>query len=72
MITVTISETNGKRKWSHRARTKDAMTAIIRTMNKHFPLSPSRSIILHSEAVTHANLDVQVILSSPAGDCKVP
>ncbi|EAA8639129.1 hypothetical protein VH46_21390 [Salmonella enterica subsp. enterica serovar Montevideo] len=26
-------------KWSHRARTKDAMTAIIRTMNKHFPLS---------------------------------
>ncbi|MBC6558919.1 hypothetical protein GW721_23595 [Citrobacter braakii] len=39
MITVTISETNGKRKWSHRARTKDAMTAIIRTMNKHFPLS---------------------------------
>ncbi|EAU3389192.1 hypothetical protein CSJ54_17730 [Salmonella enterica] len=56
MITVTISETNGKRKWSHRARTKDAMTAIIRTMNKHFPLSPSRSIILH--------LDVQVILSS--------
>lgn len=38
MITVTISETNGKRKWSHRARTKDAMTAIIRTMNKHFPL----------------------------------
>lgn len=28
MITVTISETNGKRKWSHRARTKDAMTAI--------------------------------------------
>lgn len=39
MITVTISETNGKRKWSHRVRTKDAMTAIIRTMNKHFPLS---------------------------------
>lgn len=39
MITVTTSETNGKRKWSHRARTKDAMTAIIRTINKHFPLS---------------------------------
>lgn len=37
MITVTISETNGYRKWSHRARTKDAQTAIIRTMNKHFP-----------------------------------
>lgn len=39
MITVTISETNGNRKWSHRVRTKDAQTAIIRTMNKHFPLS---------------------------------
>lgn len=31
MITVTISETNGRRKWSHNARTKDALTAIIRT-----------------------------------------
>lgn len=39
MITVTISETNGHRKWSHCARTKDAQTAIIRTMNKHFPQS---------------------------------
>ncbi|MEB7559462.1 hypothetical protein NGC38_23455 [Kluyvera cryocrescens] len=39
MITVTISETNGHRKWTHRARTKDAQTAIIRTMNKHFPRS---------------------------------
>ena len=39
MIAVTISETNGHRKWSHRARTKDALTAIIRTMNKHFPQS---------------------------------
>lgn len=39
MITVTISETNGHREWSHRARTKDALTAIIRTMNKHFPQS---------------------------------
>ena len=39
MITVTISEKNGHRKWSHRARTKDALTAIIRTMNKHFPQS---------------------------------
>ncbi|EPQ8559277.1 hypothetical protein ACUWUA_004264 [Enterobacter hormaechei] len=39
MITVTITESNGPRKWSHRARTKDALTAIIRTMNKHFPLS---------------------------------
>ena len=39
MITVTISETNGHRKWSHRARTKDALTAVIRTMNKHFPQS---------------------------------
>lgn len=37
MITVTISETNGRRKWSHSARTKDALTAIIRTMRKHFP-----------------------------------
>lgn len=39
MITVTITETNSPRKWSHCARTKDALTAIIRTMNKHFPLS---------------------------------
>ncbi|MBJ8798849.1 hypothetical protein I5398_22755 [Citrobacter freundii] len=39
MITVTISETNGHRKWSHRTRTTDALTAIIRTMNKHFPQS---------------------------------
>ncbi|EDW3796786.1 hypothetical protein YM93_003245 [Salmonella enterica subsp. enterica] len=39
MITVTISETNGRRKWSHSARTKDALTAIIRTMRKHFPQS---------------------------------
>ncbi|EDC6416272.1 hypothetical protein GAW62_20770 [Salmonella enterica subsp. enterica] len=39
MITVTISETNGHRKWSHSARTKDALTAIIRTMRKHFPQS---------------------------------
>lgn len=39
MITVTINETNGHRKWSHCARTKDALTAIIRTMNKHFPQS---------------------------------
>lgn len=39
MITVTISETNGRRKWSHRTRTTDALTAIIRTMNKHFPQS---------------------------------
>ncbi|EBM7196741.1 hypothetical protein T040_22160 [Salmonella enterica subsp. enterica serovar Senftenberg] len=39
MITVTITETHGQRKWSHRARTKDAQTAIIRTMNKHFPQS---------------------------------
>lgn len=39
MIIVTIAETNGPREWSHRARTKDALTAIIRTMNKHFPLS---------------------------------
>lgn len=39
MITVTISETNGNRKWSHRARTKDAQTAIVRAMNKHFPQS---------------------------------
>ncbi|EGJ0333445.1 hypothetical protein IHA61_004476 [Salmonella enterica] len=39
MITVTISETNGHRKWSHHARTKDPLTAIIRAMNKHFPLS---------------------------------
>ncbi|WP_228007878.1 hypothetical protein [Kosakonia pseudosacchari] len=39
MITVTITETNGHRKWSHSARTKDALTAILRTMNKHFPLS---------------------------------
>lgn len=41
MITVTISETNGLREWSHHARTKDALTAIIRTMNKHFPQSHS-------------------------------
>lgn len=39
MITVTISETNGRRKWSHNARTKDALIAIIRTMRKHFPQS---------------------------------
>lgn len=39
MVTVTISETNGHRKWSHRARTKDALTAIIRTMNTYFPQS---------------------------------
>ncbi|EBZ0491456.1 hypothetical protein D6445_11855 [Salmonella enterica subsp. enterica serovar Infantis] len=39
MITVTISETNGHRTWSHRARTKDALTAIIRAMNAHFPPS---------------------------------
>ena len=39
MITVTISEANGHRKWTHRARTKDALTAIIRAMNKHFPQS---------------------------------
>ncbi|XPK11962.1 hypothetical protein ACNSPK_27680 [Klebsiella pneumoniae] len=39
MIIVTIAETNGPRKWSHCARTKDGLTAIIRTMNKHFPLS---------------------------------
>lgn len=39
MITVTITETNGHREWSHSARTKDALTAIIRTMNKHFPQS---------------------------------
>lgn len=39
MINVTVSETNGNRKWSHSARTKDAQTAIIRTMNKHFPQS---------------------------------
>lgn len=39
MITVTITETNGHRKWSHNARTNDALTAIIRTMNKHFPQS---------------------------------
>lgn len=39
MITVTISETSSHRKWTHHARTNDALTAIIRAMNKHFPLS---------------------------------
>lgn len=39
MITVIISEMNGWREWTHRARTKDAQTAIIRAMNKHFPRS---------------------------------
>lgn len=43
MITVTISEANSHRKWTHRARTKDALTAIIRAMNKHFP--PSHNFI---------------------------
>ena len=43
MITVTITETNGPGKWSHSARTKDALTAIIRAMNKHFP--PSHNFI---------------------------
>ncbi|EBW7114456.1 hypothetical protein DQC29_21830 [Salmonella enterica subsp. enterica serovar Telelkebir] len=37
MITVIISETNSHRKWTHCARTKDAQTAIIRAMRKHFP-----------------------------------
>lgn len=37
MIIVMISETNSHRKWTHRARTKDAQTAIIRAMRKHFP-----------------------------------
>lgn len=36
MITVIISEADGWREWKHRARTKDAQTAIIRAMNKHF------------------------------------
>ncbi len=39
MITVIISEVDGWREWKHRARTKDAQTAIIRAMNKHFPRS---------------------------------
>lgn len=39
MITVIISEMNSWREWTHRARTKDAQTAIIRAMNKHFPRS---------------------------------
>lgn len=39
MITVIISEVGGWREWKHRARTKDAQTAIIRAMNKHFPRS---------------------------------
>ena len=39
MITVIIFEMNGWREWTHRARTKDAQTAIIRAMNKHFPRS---------------------------------
>ena len=39
MITVIISEADGWREWKHRARTKDAQTAIIRAMNKHFPRS---------------------------------
>lgn len=60
MITVTISETNGHRKWSHRARTKDALTAIIRTMNRHFPQSynfipddvDNASVLLASIAIT--------------------
>jgi len=39
MITVTIKEVNGIGKWTHRARTEDALTAIIRTMRRHFPKS---------------------------------
>ena len=39
MITVIISEVDVWREWKHRARTKDAQTAIIRAMNIHFPRS---------------------------------
>lgn len=85
MITVTISETNGKRKWSHRARTKDAMAAIIRTMNKHFPLSHNfipdnvdNAPILFALSPTHQMLQWQVISGNRcgrrefAGTSKVP
>jgi hypothetical protein len=37
MITVTISEINSHRNWTHRARTDDAQTAIIRAMCRYFP-----------------------------------
>ncbi|WP_342082425.1 hypothetical protein [Escherichia coli] len=45
MITVIISEVDGWREWKHRARTKDAQTAIIRAMNKHFPRSYNLALL---------------------------
>ncbi len=60
MINVTIIETNGLRKWSHSARTKDALTAIIRTMNRHLPQSHN----FIPDVVDNAHIDAD--LTSPS------
>lgn len=61
MITVTITETNGPRTWIHCARTKDAQTAIIRAMNKHFPQSHN----FIPDDVDNASLLFSLVSSTP-------
>lgn len=65
MITVIIKEETGIGKWTHRARTKDALTAIIRTMRKHFPKSYNfipddldNAAVLFSALASTANVKV--------------